>query len=121
MKLLLLTPLILLIPLQQPQTVNREVADLAVVKFSWSKYRPNSDLIDPGPPLNEPVSLKPQSSRNEPIELHNRRDIQERRAAMVMAEQNGKRAPRQQDYYVMRMEVKNTGQNTIKNIVWEFQ
>jgi hypothetical protein len=121
MKLLLLTTLILLIPLQQPPTVNREEADLAVVKFSWSKYRPNGNLIDPGPPLNEPVSLKPQSSRNEPIELHNRRDIQERRAAMVMAEQNGKRAPRQPDYYVMRMEVKNTGQNTIKNIVWEFQ
>jgi len=124
MKLLLLAPLILLIPLQQmPAVVNREEADLAVLKFSWSKYRPNRDVsaIDPGPPLNEPVSLKPPASRNEPSQLRNSRDIQERRAAMVMAEQNGKAAPRQQDYYMMRMEVKNVGENTIKSIVWEFQ
>jgi hypothetical protein len=124
MKPLLLTTLIMLIPLQQPAIVDRREADLTVVKFSWSRYRPNSDLmrsVDPGPPLNEPVSLKPPSSRNEPSELRNRRDIQERRAAMVMAEQNGKRAPRQQDYYLMRMEVKNVGENTIKSMVWEFQ
>ena len=124
MKLLPLTTLILLIPLQQmPTVVNREEADLTVVKFSWSKYHPSSNLsaIDPGPPLNEPVSLKPPSSANEPSRIRSGRDIQERRAAMVMAEQNGKAVPRQQDYYMMRMEVKNVGDNTIKSIVWEFQ
>src|ERR1051325_3820481 len=98
MKLLLLTTLILLIQLPQTQTVNREEADLTVVKFSWSKYRPNNDLIssvlDPGPPLNEPVSLKQPSSKNEPPEIRNRRDIQERRQAMVIAEQNAKTPPR---------------------------
>ncbi|HEU4837654.1 MAG TPA: hypothetical protein VFS90_24705 [Pyrinomonadaceae bacterium] len=122
MKPLLLTTLILVIPLQQIPTVNHEEADLTVVKFSWTKYRPNMDLmLDPGPPLNEPVSIKPPSTKNEPSDLHNRRDIQERRAAMARAEQHGKTPPRQQDYYMMRMEVKNTGENTIKSIVWEFQ
>ena len=123
MKPLLLTTLILLIPLQQPAIVNREEADLTVVKFSWSKYRPPSDLLanDPGPPLNEPVSMKPPVSRNEPSSVRSRQDIQERRAALLMAEQNGKKAPRQQDFYMMRMEVKNVGENTIKSIVWEFQ
>jgi hypothetical protein len=121
MKLLLLTTIILLIPLQQMPTVNREEADLTVVKFSWSKYRPNTGLsLDPGPPLNEPVSAN-KPTKNEPSEVRNRRDIQERRAAMVLAEQNGKTPPRQPDYYMMHMEVKNTGENTIKSIVWEFQ
>ena len=89
MKLLLLTSLILLIPLQQMQTVDREESDLTVVKFTWSKYRPNNDLIssvtDPGPPLNEPVSLKQPERTNESREARSRRDIQDRRAALVNA------------------------------------
>ena len=126
MKLLLLTGLILLFPLQQqtPQTVEREESDLTVVKFNWSKYRPNSDLIsnDPGPMLNEPVSLKQPERRNEHPAAANRRDIQERRAALKNAEQNGANTtPRRQDYYMMRLEVKNVGQSTTKSIVWEFQ
>jgi hypothetical protein len=125
MKLLLLTGLILLIPFQQtPQTLDREESDLTVVKFSWSKYRPNTDLIssDPGPMLNEPVSLKQPERRNEHPAAQNRRDIQERRAALANAERNGANTmPRRQDYYMMRLEVKNVGQNTTKSIVWEFQ
>ena len=127
MKLLILTGLLLLIPLQQtPQTVEREESDLAVVKFSWSKYRPNgliSSVTDPGPPLNEPVSLKPPERRNEPSESRNKRDIQERRAALANAERNANNsaAPPRPDYYMMRLEVKNVGQNTTKSIVWEFQ
>jgi len=128
MKLLLLTGLLLLIPFQQtPQTVEREESDLAVVKFNWSKYRPNGDLIssvsDPGPPLNEPVSLKYPERRNEPSESRNKRDIQERRVALANADRNAGKssAPPRQDYYMMRLEVKNVGQNTTKSIVWEFQ
>jgi hypothetical protein len=122
MKLLLLTTLIMVIALQQMPTVNREEADLTVVKFSWSKYRPNTGLsLDPGPPLNEPVSVKQPTQKNEPSDVRSRRDIQERRTAMVLAEQNGKTPPHQADYYMMKMEVKNTGENTIKSIVWEFQ
>jgi hypothetical protein len=122
MRLLLLATLILLIPLQQMP----EEADLTVVKFSWTKYRQNSDLIhgadDPGPSMNEPVSLKQPERKNEPPEVKNRRDIQERRADLANAERNASNsAPRRQDYYLMRLEVKNVGQNTTKSMVWEFQ
>lgn len=127
MKLLLLTGLILLIPFQQLPTVDREESDVTVVKFSWSKYRPNNGLIDsvtdPGPPLNEPVSFKQPDRRNEPANARSRRDIQERRAALADAERNAGKssAPPRQDYYMMRLEVKNIGQNTTKSIIWEFQ
>jgi len=125
MKLLVLTTLILLIPFQQPPTADREEADLMVLKFTWARQRQNQDLIqgvqDPGPPLNDPVSLKlPQ--RNEPVEITKRKDMQERRDALARAEQNGSKSstPRQ-DYYLMRLEMKNVGEKTIKSIVWEFQ
>jgi hypothetical protein len=126
MKLLILTVLILLIPLQQAPTVDREEADVTVMKFSWSKYRQNSDLIhgadDPGPSMNEPVSLKQPERKNEPPEVKNRRDIQERRADLANAERNANNStPRRQDYYMLRLEVKNVGQNTTKSIIWEFQ
>lgn len=126
MKLLLLTILILLIPLQQTPTADREEADLTVVKFNWSRYRQNSDLIhgadDPGPSMNEPVSLKQPERKNEPPEVKNRRDIQERRADLINAERTASNtSPRRVDYYLMRLEVKNVGQNTTKSIVWEIQ
>lgn len=122
MKLLLLTTLILLIPLQQMP----EEADLTVVKFSWTKYRQNSDLIhgadDPGPSMNEPVSIKQPERKNEPAEVKNRRELQDRRVEMMNAERNANNSgPRRQDYYMLRLEVKNVGQNTTKSIVWEFQ
>ena len=129
MKFLLLTCLILLAGFQQqqPATVAREEADVTVVKFSWTKYHP-SNLIrpasDPGPALNAPVSMTTQPAKNEPDELRNRRDIQERRAALLNAEQNAKAeaaAGPVSDYYMLKMEVKNVGPNTIKNIVWEVQ
>lgn len=121
MRLLLLTVLVLLIPLQQMP----EEPDLTVVKFSWSKYRQSSDLIhgadDPGPAMNEPVSVIQPERKNEPAEAKNRRDLQERRVDMMNAEQNAKTPSRQRDYYRLRLEVKNVGQNTTKSIVWEFQ
>ena len=126
MKLLLLTALIVLLPLQQTPVVDREESDLQVVKFSWTRYRPNSDLIhsaqDPGPPMNEPMSIKPPSPRNEPQEVKNRRDMQERRAEMIINERNATQSSaRKQDYYFLRLEVKNVGPNTIKSMVWEYQ
>jgi hypothetical protein len=126
MKVLLLTTLVLLIPMQQTPTVDREEPDLAVVKFTWTKYRQNSDLIhsaqDPGPALNEPIAIKPAPARNEPSELRNRRDMNERRAELRAAEDNATQSsPRKQDYYFIRLEVRNVGANTIKSIVWEYQ
>src|SRR5690348_16908820 len=105
--LLILTVLLLFIPLQQMP----EEPDLTVVKFSWSKHRQSSDLIhgadDPGPSMNEPVSVIQPERKNEPAEAKNRRDMQERRVEMMNAEQNAKTASRQQDYYMLRLEVKN--------------
>lgn len=126
MKVLLLTTLIFLLFFQQPATVVREEADLVVLKFSWTKYRQNGDLIssvqDPGPPMNEPVRMNQTAPRNEPNELRNRRDMQERRADMINAERAaGQSGARKPDQYLLRLEVKNTGTNTIKSMVWEYQ
>ena len=127
MKHLILTSLILLFAMQQtPTVVDREDADLQVVKFSWTKFRQNSDLIhgvqDPGPPMNEPIRIKPPERKNEPSELKNRRDMQERRADMDNAQANASQsAERRHEQYILRLEVKNVGTNTIKSIVWEYQ
>jgi hypothetical protein len=126
MKLLLLTALILLIPSPQTPTVDREESDLVVVKFTWSKYRQNSDLIhsaqDPGPAMNEPMSIKASPPRNEPAEVKNRRDMQERRAELILTERNAAQSSaRRQDHYFLHLEVKNVGANTIKSMIWEYQ
>ena len=126
MKVLILTTLVFLLPMQQTPTVDREEPDLAVIKFTWNKYRQNSDLIhsaqDPGPALNEPIAIKPAPARNEPSELRNSRDMNERRAELRAAEDNATQSSaRKQDYYFIRLEVKNVGANTIKSIVWEYQ
>lgn len=127
MKPLILTTLILFFPWPQSQTVvEREEADLQVVKFTWTKFRQNSDLIhgvqDPGAPMNEPISIKQPERKNEPAELKNRRDMQERRAEMEAARANAElSAERRHDRYRLNLEVKNIGTNTIKNMVWEYQ
>ena len=127
MKPVILTALILLFPLQQtPTVVDREDADLQVVKFTWTRFRQNSDLIhgvqDPGPPMNEPISIKPPERKNEPAELKNRRDMQERRAEMNAAQANASQSSeRTLDRYILRLEVKNVGTNTIKSMVWEYR
>jgi hypothetical protein len=127
MKHLILTSLILVFASQQtPTVIDREDADLQVVKFTWTKFRQNGDLIhgvqDPGPPMNEPISIKPPERKNEPAEIKNRRDMQERRADMNNAQVNAAQsAERQHDQYMIRLEVKNVGTNTIKSMVWEYQ
>jgi hypothetical protein len=126
MKLILLTTLVLLLSFQQTPTVDREESDLLVVKFSWTKFRANSDLIhsvqDPGPPMNEPIRVNQPAPKNEPTEIRNRRDMQERRAEMINAERAAAQSGnRKQDQYMLRLEVKNVGTNTIKSMVWEYQ
>jgi hypothetical protein len=126
MKVLILTTLVLIFSFQQTPTVDREESDLAVVKFSWSKYRPNSDLIhsvqDPGPAMNEPIRVTQPTPRNEPNEVRNRRDMQERRADLINTERAAVQSGnRKQDQYMLRLEVKNIGTHTIKSMVWEYQ
>lgn len=127
MKYLILTTLILLFSLQQtPTVVEREDADIQVTKFTWTRFRQNGDLIhsvqDPGPAMNEPISIKQPERKNEPAEVKNRRDMQERRAEMNAAQANAAQsAERRHDQYILRLEVKNVGTNTIKSMVWEYQ
>ena len=128
MNLLLLTVLLLLTPVpQQPQQADeRQDPDLVVVKFNWNKFRPNGDLIrsasDPGPPMNEPISIKPTPPRNESQDVKNRRDMNERRAEMSATVKVAKQSqPRDADQYFLRLEVKNVGTNVIKSMIWEYQ
>lgn len=125
MKLLLLAALVALTPVLQGPAIDSEEADLVVLKFTWTKFRQNSDLIhsvsDPGS-INEPVSIKPASPKNEPPELRNKRDLQERRAEMLATEKSATQSSRRnQDQYLLRLEVKNVGTNVVKSVVWEYQ
>jgi hypothetical protein len=129
MKVLFLTVLLALTPvLQQQQTlvVEREDPDLLVVKFNWTKFRLNNDLIhsamDPGPAMNEPIRIAPNPPKNEAQELKNRRDMNERRAEMRATTDVAKNRPKKNtDQYMLQLEVKNVGTNVIKSMVWEYQ
>ena len=129
MKVLFLTVMLALMPVfqqQQQPVVEREEPDLVVTKFNWNKIRLNNDLIhsalDPGPPMNEPISIKPTPPRNESQDVKNRRDMMERRAEMNATVKSAKETrQRDQDQYLLQLEVKNVGTNVIKAIVWEYQ
>ncbi|MEN3326701.1 MAG: hypothetical protein V7638_1508 [Acidobacteriota bacterium] len=126
MRLILLATLVALVQVQQgPAVIQREEADVLVQKFTWETIRANSDLIhsalDPGPAMNEPVGIKPPPRTNEPQELKNRRDMNERRADMAAAESAAQSNPPRQDQYFLHLEVKNVGTSVIKSFVWEYQ
>jgi hypothetical protein len=129
MKVLFLTVLLALTPVlqqQQEPAAERETPDVVVVKFNWNKIRLNNDLIhsalDPGPPMNEPISIKPTPPKNESQDVKNRRDMLERRAEMKATVDAAKSTKQSDpDQYLLQLEVKNVGTNVIKTIVWEYQ
>src|SRR5690242_18897986 len=126
MRLILLATLVALLQVQQaPVVVQREEADVVVQKFTWEIIRANNDLIhsaaDPGPSMNEPIGIKPPPRNNEPQEITNRRDMNERRADMAAARNAAQSTPPRQDQYLLHLEVKNVGTSVIKSIVWEYQ
>jgi hypothetical protein len=126
MRLILLATFVVFLQVQQgPTTVEREEPDMIVQKFTWDTIRANSDLIhsalDPGPDMNEPVGIKQPPRTNEPQEVKNRRDMNERRADMAAAVSAAKSNPPRQDQYLLRLAVKNVGASVIKSIVWEYQ
>ena len=126
MRLILLATLVALLQVQQATTViQREDPDMVVQRFTWNTIRANSDLIhsalDPGPDMNEPVGIKQPQRANEPQELKNRRDMNERRADMAATVNAAQSNPPRQDQYLLRLEVKNVGASVIKSIVWEYQ
>lgn len=128
MKVLVLTVLLALTPVlqQQPPFVEREEPDLQVVKFTWTKFRAYNDLIhsasDPGPSMNEPISINPTPPRNESQAVKNRRDMNERRAEMSATVKAAKQPQqRDSDRFLLQLEVKNAGTKVIKSMVWEYQ
>ena len=127
MRLIFLATLVTLLQVQQgPVIIQREEADMVVQKFTWETIRANSDLIhsalDPGPTMNEPVGIQQPTRANEPQELKNRRDMNERRADMAATQKAAQQGnQRRQDQYFLHLEVKNVGTNVIKSIVWEYQ
>ena len=127
MRLILLATLVTLLQVQQgPVVIQREEADMVVQKFTWDTIRANSDLIhsplDPGPTMNEPIGIKPPPRANEPQEIKNRRDMDERRADMAATQNAAQQGnQRRQDQYLLHLEVKNVGTGVIKSIVWEYQ
>jgi hypothetical protein len=101
-------------------------SDLVVLKFNWSKYRQASGLIhgvdDPPDAMNAPVTIPRPTTRNEPQEVKNRRDMNERRIEMAITEKNAaSSAVKGADFYLLHLQLKNAGSKTVKSFIWEFQ
>ena len=101
-------------------------SDLVVTKFNWSKLRQSSGMIrgvENPDTMNEPVHFPTPERQNEPQELKNKRDMNERRVQMVMNDINATRSADKShpDIYVMHLELKNASENVIKSFVWELQ
>jgi hypothetical protein len=126
MKLILILAIVAIaLGLQQQPTA--EESDLVVTKFNWSKLRQSSGLIhgtdNPSSSMNEPVTIPKPERPNEPAELKNRRDMQERRIEMAMTEANAARSADRSrpDVYVLRLQLKNAGENLVKSFVFEYR
>lgn len=125
MKPLLSLMLLTLVVAGQSQTSTETNLPLVVVKFSCGKYEEHSSVIrpvdDPDPPKNEPIRVN-RSTVNEPQEITNRRDMQERRAELRTAEINAQLSTnRSAPTYFYHLEVKNSGTRGIKSFAWEYQ
>ena len=94
--------------------VTPEEPDLSVIKFGWAKERQNSSMIRgaqrPGGPITTPMPA-------------DARDHQSRRADIRNMEKKAEVSGQlpQGDRYHMRLEVKNTGTNVVRNLIWEFR
>jgi hypothetical protein len=118
--------LVVLTALSQSQINTQDRPDLIVVKFSCNRYENGGHMIrsvqDPGPPMNEPISINPPVRSNEPQEVKNRRDMQERRADMRAAEINASLSGRPvSKIYSYRLQVKNASSKVVKSFAWEYQ
>ena len=125
MKLFLALLLTVLPAISQLQTNTQEASDLIVLKFSCGKYESGGHMIrsvhDPDPPMNEPIVIN-QERRNEPQEIKNRRDLQERRDEMRTTEINAALSgqPKSKVYFY-HLEVRNTSAKMVKSFAWEYQ
>ncbi len=125
MKLSLLIALVGLVLAGQSQTETQKAPDLVVLKFSCGRYEATGHMIrsvqEPDPPMNEPIRIN-QIKGNEPQEVINRRDLQERRAEMKAAETNAALSgQRQSKLYFYRLVVRNATTKIVKSFAWSFQ
>lgn len=112
MKLLLLLVLIAIFAAQQQ--VEREAPDLQVVKFGWAREKPKSRMIrgaqNPGGNITTPIPDHPdQGSRG--VDLR----TMENKAAV-----SANKSVDDNNYQVF-LELKNTGANLVKGVVWEYR
>jgi hypothetical protein len=124
MKTFLLLLLVLLL-LPQAQTESNETPDVVVIKFKCGRHETGNGMVrssaEPDAPMNEPIRIN-QIARNEPQEVKNRRDMQERRADMAISEANAARSgqtPTQLYFY--KIQLQNTGTKIVKSVAWEYQ
>lgn len=99
--------------------------DLMVVKFTCARYERGAHMIrsvqDVDTNNNEPIRIT-QMMKNEPQEVINRRDMQERRAGLRTAEINAELSKQKGTHlYHYRLEVQNTNTQLIKSFAWSYQ
>ena len=108
--ILLLVLIAFFLPQQQ---VEREESDLLIVKFSWAREKQESHMIrgaqNPGGPITTPI---PSDNR----------DLTSRRVDLRTMEKKAEvTAEKPVEYYQLRLELKNTGPNVVRSLVWEFR
>src|SRR5215813_4868720 len=116
------TLLTIALPLQENAIIQ---PDLMVVKFTCARYESGGHMIrsvqDPDSNMNAPISIN-QVIKNEPQEVVNRRDMQERRAELKAGEINAELSKQRGSIvYHYRLEVRNTSARSIKNFAWSYQ
>jgi hypothetical protein len=111
MKLFFLLLLIVFFPaLQQTE---REEPDLQVVKFDWVKEKPHhSPMIRGAQNPTGPVTSNVSDGRDLGSRKAEIRTIDKRAAAA---------SEKPADSYHLRLEVKNTGPNVVRGLVWEYR
>ena len=101
------------------QTNRQDPPDLIVVKFSCGQNDSGGHMIrsvqEPDPPKNEPIRIQ-QTTKNEPQEVINRRDLSERSAELRAAEINATLSKQTSaTVYFYRLEIRNTSERTVKS------
>jgi hypothetical protein len=98
---------------------------LVVLKFTYGTQDTGDHMIrpvtDPDPPMNEPIRVN-LSKKDEPQEVKNRRDMQERRAEMQATEINAALSKHKSTtVYFYHLEIKNSSDKIVKNFAWSYQ
>jgi hypothetical protein len=110
----------------QAQSPRPEASDLLVLRFSCGTVEEHNGVVrsvqDPDPPMNEPITIV-QQPKNEPQEVKNRREMQARQAELrgLDAEAVRSRQRPATNPYFYHLEIRNTGQKTMKTFAWQYQ